>query len=87
MLLLLVFLLEATVTVLFFAYTDKVQSPSAPPPHPPASGVGSDLTARGGATALWATRVQAGLGMAVTSPTLSVGGQQPLPSSHWGTRL
>lgn len=83
MLLLLVFLLEATVTVLFFAYTDKVQSPLPSP----ASGVGSDLTARRGAIALWVTRVRARLGMAFTSPTLSVGGQQPLPSSHWGTRL
>ncbi|XP_040495633.1 tetraspanin-4 isoform X4 [Ursus maritimus] len=52
-LLLLVFLLEATVTVLFFAYTDKVQSPLPSP----ASGVGSDLTARRGATALWVTRI------------------------------
>lgn len=35
--LLLVFLLEATITILFFAYTDKVRSPLPSP----ASGVGA----------------------------------------------
>lgn len=31
--LLLVFLLEATVAILFFAYTDKVRPPAPAPPH------------------------------------------------------
>lgn len=34
--LLLVFLLEATVTILFFAYTDKVWPPLPSRPHHPA---------------------------------------------------
>lgn len=38
MLLLLVFLLEATVAILFFAYTDKVRPPVCAHPRRPAQG-------------------------------------------------
>lgn len=52
--LLLVFLLEATVAILFFAYTDKVQPPVPTPPHRRARGCDTAGDSRVG-----------GLGMAV----------------------